>query len=488
MRDDNFNMKPDFRQAAKPRSTSSIKRIKILAGAFIIAALLSIYLVFRIVHDLAAAWSGTGLPSFQFNGSGGDLVATTPGVAPTAVLLGEMPEPWSGTERVTILVLGLDFRDWERGDGPPRTDSMMLVTLDPVSETAGMLSIPRDLWVEIPAYGHGRINTAYFIGERDRLPGGGPALAVKTVEKFIGVSIQYYIQIDFSAFVRMVDEIGGVEIDVPQEIRVDPIGPDNTVFLDPGVQILSGEVALGYARSRKTEGGDFDRARRQQQVAMAIRQQILKLDMLPTLIAKATVLYQELASGIHTNLALDQMISLGLLAVQISPENVNRGVIAPPNNVTLETVLYGGKEAEVLKPVPDQIRLLRDEIFTATGAIGPSISVEEPGNAAEQEKARMAVLNGAGEEGLAGRTAELLGGLGFNVVEISNADRMDYPQTRVIDYTGNPYTTQYLLELMDLTQSQILFQTLPDSQIDLALIVGYDWYEVLPKLLAAQDS
>jgi hypothetical protein len=100
----------------------------------------------------------------------------------------------------------------------------------------------------------------------------------------------------------------------------------------------------------------------------------------------------------------------------------------------------------------------------------------------------MAVLNGAGEEGLAGRMAELLGGLGFNVVEISNADRMDYPQTRVIDYTGNPYTTQYLLELMELTQSQILFQTLPDSQIDLALIVGYDWYEVIPKLLAAQDS
>lgn len=449
-------------------------------GAFVVGALLSIYLVYSSVKGLAAAWSQTGLPSFNIssNSAGTDQPQGTP----TAAILEELPEPWNGTDRVTVLLMGLDYRDWESGEGPPRTDSMMLVTLDPVTLTGGMLSIPRDLWVEIPGYGHGRINTAYFLGERDRLPGGGPELAVKTVEKFLGVPIQYYVQIDFSAFERMVDEIGGVEIDVPEEIKVDPIGPHNTVVLDPGRQVLSGPVALAYARNRKTEGGDFDRAKRQQQVALAIRSQILRLNMIPTLVAKAPALYQDLASGILTNLSLEQMISLGMLALQVPQENVGRAVISPPEMVTLEKVLYGGKEAEVLKPVPSKIRELRDQLFAENGAIGPSIEVGDPGTAARDENARLAVLNGAGEEGLAGRFADALEPHGLNITLIANADRMDYPTTRIVDYTGNPYTTKYLMDLLGLTQSQILFQITPDSEVDVALVVGYDWVELLGRL------
>ncbi|TET83288.1 MAG: LytR family transcriptional regulator [Anaerolineales bacterium] len=483
-------MNPGSKRTARRRSSFPHWLIKALAGAFIIAALLSGYLVYVVVHGLAAAWTGTGLPSFNIFGGQSSITALDPEATPMADLLDELPEPWTGTSRVTVLLMGLDYRDWESGGGAPRTDSMMLATLDPISETAGMLSIPRDLWVEIPAYGHGRINTAYALGEQDRLPGGGPALAVKTIEKLLGVPIQYYIQIDFGAFVRMVDEIGGVEIDVPERIKVDPIaqiGPDNTVTLEPGVQILCGELALAYARARHTEGGDFDRARRQQQVAMAIRDKVLNPGMIPILFGKVSVLYQELASGIRTNLSLDQMVSLGLLALQISNDDIRRAVIGPPLMVTLETVYYGGKEAQVLKPVPSQIRILRDEIFTATGAIGPSISYDDEATAAEEENARLAVLNGAGEEGLAGRTAELLRELGFNVTQVSNADRMDYPTTRVVDYTGNPYTTQYLMVLMDLTQSQILFQSIPEAEVDVALIVGYDWPGILPKLSTGQD-
>jgi LCP family protein required for cell wall assembly len=484
-------MKTSTNPTARPSGSFPNWLIKVLGVAFILAALLSAFLLFRAVRDLAAAWTGTGLPSFQLSGGQAGDATLQPGATISAELMGKMPEPWNGTDRVTILLMGLDYRDWAKGEGPPRTDSMMLVTLDPISGTAGMLSIPRDLWVEIPAYGHGRINTAYFLGEQDRLPGGGPSLAVKTVEKFLGVPIPYYLQVDFGAFVRMVDEIGGVEINVPEEIVVDPIarapGEPNTVTLQPGIQRLNGEVALAYARARKTEGGDFDRANRQQQVAMAIRDEVLRLDMIPTLVAKAPALYQELAAGIHTNLTLEQMLSLGLLAVKVSPDDIRRGVIAPPMMVTFETVVYGGEEAQVLKPVPDQIRMLRDEVFTSTGAIGPSIESDDPKVAAGEENARLAVLNGAGEEGVAGRTADLLRELGFNVTEVGNADRMDYPQTRVVDYTGNPYTTQYLVDLMGLTQGQILIQLLPDSEVDVALVVGYDWYEVLSQLPAGSD-
>ena len=473
-------MDPKLRHAVKKRRVFPSWLIKLLAGAFVLAAIFSIYLVFVMVRGLAAAWSGTGLPSFDI--SGGKVVSGTsgPDTTPTVVLMDELPEPWSGTSRVTILLMGLDYRDWESGEGAPRTDSMMLVTLDPISETAGMLSIPRDLWVEIPAYGHGRINTAYALGEQNRLPGGGPGLAVKTVEKLLGVPIQFYVQLDFGAFVRMIDEIGGVEIFIPEEIKVDPIGPNNSVVLRPGVRMLSGDVALAYARARHTEGGDFDRARRQQQLALAIRDQLP--GMIPTIVTKAPALYQELATGIRTNLTLEQMIALGMLALQISPDDIRSAVISPPDMVTLETIMYGGEEAQVLKPVPNQIRMLRDQIFTAMGAIGPSISVEDMANAAEQETARVAVLNGTGEEGLAGRMADIFIKLGFNVVETGNADSWNYATTHVMDYTGNPYTTHYLMELMDLSQSQILFQSVPDSEIDVAIIIGYDWPDLLPKL------
>lgn len=271
-----------------------------------------------------------------------------------------------------------------------------------------------------------------------------------------------------------------MEIDVFSMITVDPIGPNNTVVLGPGDQTLSGEVALAYARARHTEGGDFDRALRQQQLARALRDQLP--GMVPTIVTKVPALYQELASGIRTNLSLDQMIALGMLALQISPDDIRSAVIGPPDMVTLETIIYGGEEAQVLKPVPNQIRMLRDEIFTAMGAIGPSISVEDAANAAEQETARVAVLNGTGEEGLAGRMAEVFIKLGLNVVETGNADSWNYATTHVMDYTGNPYTTQYLVELMDLSQSQILFQSVPDSEIDVAIIIGYDWPDLLPKL------
>ncbi|RPI31323.1 MAG: LytR family transcriptional regulator, partial [Chloroflexota bacterium] len=219
------------------------------------------------------------------------------------------PDPWDGASRVTILVMGLDYGDWESSDrtGPPRSDTMMLLTIDPLSLTAGMLSIPRDLWVSIPGFeGNHKINTAVRFGELYQLPGGGPALAIKTVEQVVGVEIDYFALIDFYAFEKFIDEIGGVDVEVAEEIKVDPIGPHNTVILKPGLQHLDGPVALGYARNRYTADGDFDRSRRQQQVILAIRRRILSLDMLPVLVSKAPALYQEIGAGVRTNLTLEQ--------------------------------------------------------------------------------------------------------------------------------------------------------------------------------------
>jgi LCP family protein required for cell wall assembly len=458
-----------------PRSAFPGWVIRVLAGAFILMALLTAFLVYNTVHGVFAAWDGSGLPPL-FSSGGAQEGPVAPGATESVPAVEATPPPWNGTDRVTVLVMGLDYRDWETGQGAPRTDTMMLVTLDPVSQTAGILSIPRDLWVEIPGFEHNRINTAYSLGESFHYPadadhpGGGPGLAMRTVENLLGVQIQYYAVIEFSAFERMIDEIGGIDVLVEEPMRMAIIGRPS-MDLEAKPYHFDGAEALAYARARTTGSGDFDRSRRQQQVILAIRDSVLDLGNLPTLITRAPAIYQDVASGIHTNMSFDQMISLGAMALQIDPASIRRGVIGPPDMVLLQTLPDG---AQVLQPVPDNIRLLRDQIFTLTDAVAPSIALDDPAAASAQEGARVAVRNGAGIEGLATSTADYLRGLGVNVVEVGNADRMDYAKTVIIDYTGNPYTSRYLMTLLNLDPSQVLFQTIPDSPVDVAVICGPD--------------
>src|SRR3989304_1916274 len=456
-------------RAARPRGTNPRWAVWGLAAAFTVGALLSGVLVYRAVRDLAAAWTGTGPPPFEFSGS---IPPAAPGQTAVPVAAEATAVPWNGSDRITVLVMGLDYRDWEAGAGAPRTDSMMLVTLDPVARTAGMLSIPRDLWVEIPGFEHNRINTAYFLGQSYNLPGGGPALAMRTVENLLGVPVPYYAVIEFSAFEHMIDEIGGIEVLVPERIKISPLGRQS-LWLEAEGNHLDGAQALAYARARKTEGGDFDRAQRQQQVVLAVRDRVLGFDMIPTLVTRAPALYQELQRRIFTNMSFDQMISLGVLVSQIDKKDIRRGVIAPPTMVLLQKLPDG---ADILKPVPDRIRELRDEIFTNTSALAPSVPVADPIEAAKQETARLAVHNGSGIEGLATQTSDFLKAQGLNIIEVGNADRLDYEGSRILVHSDRyPYTVRYLAGLLHLSESQILNQVVPDSPVDIVVILGRDW-------------
>jgi LCP family protein required for cell wall assembly len=355
--------------AAAPRLTPRVStRTAVLTALFLAAGVISGGVAHVVTRDLVASWTGLGLNPFRPQDQVPAGSTAGPGATPT-LNLAVTPQPWAGSERVTILVMGLDYRDWVAGEGSPRTDSMMLVTFDPLTRQAGMLSIPRDLWVEIPGFGHNRINTAYMFGEASRLPGGGPGLAMQTVEDLIGVPIQYFAVIDFSTFERMIDEIGGIDVLVTERIKISPIGR-TSYWLDPNAHHLDGAQALAYARVRKGAGDDFGRAERQQQVALAILDRVVGFEMIPTLVARAPALYQELSSGIRTNMTLEQMVSIGWSALQIPHSSIHKGVIGPPNMVGFHTLPDG---ANVLRAVPDQIRILRDRIFTNTGGLGPSI-------------------------------------------------------------------------------------------------------------------
>jgi len=408
--------------------------------------------------------------------AGADGNLTTGGSKPSAPQIEPELTPWDGASRVTILLLGLDYRDWETGTDYSRSDTMILLTMDPLTHTAGVLSIPRDMWVAIPGFQHGKINTGYYLGEAYKLPGGGPGLAVKTVEQFLGIPINFYAQIDFDAFMRFIDELGGVKVNVPAPITVDLLGDGYRTLkkLKPGVQVFPGKIALAYARARHTEGGDFDRAERQQQVILGIRDRILSFDMLPILIQKREALYQELSSGVHTNLSLDQAVQLAVMASQVPSESIKRGVIGK------EYVLFGESpdKLSILIPLPDKIHALRDEIFAASSALGP-LTAGSDQERMVAEGSRVAVVNQSNTAGLAERTSQFLGSQGVNVAQTSDAPQ-NLTLTTIIDHTGKPFTTKYLVDLLGITPGKIIFDENPGSPVDIELLLGNDWARKSP--------
>jgi LCP family protein required for cell wall assembly len=446
-----------------------------LVVLFFVVAVGAAFLTFNYVKDFVTSWNITDLPGIVVN-PGAEPTQNSPldepevAAPPPAVVIGPEPIPWDGASRVNILVMGLDYRDWVSGEGAPRTDTMVLASVDPLSKTAGILSIPRDLWVSIPGFEEpNRINVAYRFGETYQLPGGGSELAMKTVEGLLGLKIDYYALIDFYAFEQFIDELGFIEIDVPRNIWVDPIdGP--TVKLKKGAHDLPGNLALAYARARNTEGGDFDRAGRQMQVIMAIRDRILSADMLTTLISRAPGIYEQLAAGVQTNLTLEQAIQLAWLVQQIPEEEILRGSIGT-DHVTFHKSPDGD---DVLKPRPEQIRFLRDEIFATAGLASPALAGADPQELMQTENAKVSVLNGAGVPGLATRTSEYLAAQGVNVVNTGDAPEQ-YSATTIISYTGNPYTIYYLVELMGISENKIYIRFDPASQVDIEVILGYDW-------------
>lgn len=235
--------------------------------------------------------------------------------------------PWGGSDRITVLLMGIDRRP-----GDPfisRTDSIMLISYNPATNQASILSVPRDLYVVIPGYGRDRINTAFVYGARGNNPAAGAALSMQTITYNLGVPIDHYILVDFNAVTQTVDALGGIDVNVPFDIY-DPTYPDMYYGYDPlyipaGWQHMNGEVALKYARTRHVDN-DFGRAQRQQQVVLAVRDRMLSLGV-GELLRQAPFLYQQVSESVRTDLSLDQIVRLAKSASDVPAENIRSGVL-----------------------------------------------------------------------------------------------------------------------------------------------------------------
>jgi len=431
-----------------------------IVGFFIIAVVASLTF-FNLVREIVKTWNTTALAAPS---------APAPVINPQT----GQPQPvviadWQGVERVNILLLGIDEREQEQG--PWRTDTMMLATVDPISKTAGLLSIPRDLWVAIPGFDtEGKINTAHFIGDLEKYPGGGPALAMATVQYNLGISTQYYVRLNFSGFEKLIDQIGGVRICVEQTID-DPEYPDSGYGFEPlhieaGCQQMDGRLALKFARTRHSGMGDFDRARRQQQVLLAVRDRIVSANMLPTLVTQAGTLLDTLKESVQTNLSLDQLIQLAKLATQIDSKNIRQAVI--DENMTVGYMAPTDPPQAVLVPLRDKIREMREQFFN----VGPVNTATGP---VANERARLRIENGTLKNGLATQTAQRLTTLGYNVVEYTSADRFDYTTSQIVNYTTNPTSAVQLAQTLGLPITTVMTSTATVSGFDIRVILGSDF-------------
>jgi LCP family protein required for cell wall assembly len=443
-----------------------------LIGAFTLAGLVTAVIGFNFFRQtFANQQAGSPLPQI----TGGNQTVITEEelneiVIPEGGTIADL-EPWDGSSRVNILVMGLDYLDWRAGEGPPRSDTMILLSIDPTKKTAAMLSIPRDTWVNIPGFGSGKINTAYQIGEGNRLPGGGPGLAVKTVEEFLGVTINYYAQVSFDTFVEFIDLIGGLKIDNPDDIKVALVGKPGTFLIPEGVSTLNGEQALAYVRARHTSGGDFDRAQRQQAAIIGIRNQLLRTDVQRVLLENRVELWNTFSQGIQSNITFTEAFKLGVLVLDINLDNVNQYVLTPPNYVIPGTSPDG---LAILIPIPQNIRLLRDQMFNSGSVVQPVSATLPLEQLVQQEAATVRVLNSSQTTGLAGTTQIYLQGLGINVVDTGNGDEV-IPSTKIYDYTGNPYTMQFLIQTLGIQSTKVFNRYDPNSTVDIVIEVGSDW-------------
>ena len=283
-------------------------------------------------------------------------------------------------------------------------------------------------------------------------------------------------QVEFNTFIEMVDTIGGIDVLVTQRLVLDPLGSGkDKIVITPGYRHLNGEKALAYARTRHTEGGDVDRAKRQQDVIFAIMDKIFTPEYFPIFVKQAPELYNRVSSGVHTSISFEDGIRLAYLLSEVNRNNIKMRVIDETMTIPAR-IIYGGQEAAVLKPMSDRIRIVRDEVFSATGPASPLAGGEDQLKLVRDEGARVRVVNGTFAGDFGQRAAVYLQSLGVNVTEVGSANATD--KTIVKLYSSKLYTMRFFLYLFGLNgasgTTQIRFEPNSSSTVDVEIILGTD--------------
>ncbi len=324
---------------------------------------------------------------------------------------GVQAEPRPG-ERTNVLVLGVDSGE----DAVRRSDTIMVVSADPITGEVGVLSIPRDTLVDIPGRtGRDRITHAHAYG--------GPERALEAARAFLGAPIHYYVRVDFRGFKALVDLLGGVTVDVEKRMRYSDPTQGLYIDLEPGRQRLDGDKALQYVRYRKD--GDINRIRRQQKLLLAVLDQSVRVGTL----LRLPRLAREIQEYVDTDMPPEVMLRLARFAAGLQQEKVRTGIV-PTTPAYGPGDRYLGEEADPEGLQAQVDLLLRGIDRVANGRVA------------------VRVLNGTGVAGLGRRVAETLSEEGYRVVDVANGPRQDFRATAVVyagDSAGNAEAARCLV-------------------------------------------
>lgn len=350
------------------------------------------------------------------------------------------------SDHLLVLVMGMDEIE------PNHTDTIMLASFNSRTGHVGVLSIPRDTRVEIPGRtGYHRINVAHAYG--------GPEKTVETVEALLGVEIDHWVRLDFDGFRRVVDTVGGVEIDIPRAMQYTDKAQNLHIDLQPGRQILDGEKALQYVRYRADGLGDVvladpvagtykGRVERQLEFVRALAKQVLQ----PTTLVKAPILIPQIMQAVSTNLPADKALRLAGTVGQVDLDRMET-LVVPGNAQSIGGASYWVPSPEDLKEAVNRVLWGRHHMVN------------------------VAVLNGNGTSGIAGQVAKRLRSNDYYVSKVGNADRYNYPVTEVVPLTGNMEAAQALAALLGgrVSTESVLPGTLRQTDADIVVIVGLDY-------------
>ena len=349
---------------------------------------------------------------------------------------------WNTRDRLNILLMGVDGPVYQ----PAHTDMLMLASFDPGSRGVALLSIPSNLWVTIPGYGPAPIDETYA--------DGGARLTLRVVESVTHVPIPYYAAVGPDAVRQGIDALGGVSVDVPATMQ---LPTDSTADSARGLQHLNGAAAYEFMRLTNPDpGGDEGRMHRQQQLLLALKNQVLQ----PQTFVQIPAIVNTVGGSIATNLPYDQIPSLAHALLSVPPSHLHQAYLDQEDD-TVSAYQSGGEQ--VLLPDWEHIRALAQRLF-------PDTMLRRGG--------KVEVLNGSGLGGQAAGLAAWLQQAGVSIQGYGSASSFDYPHTVITLEKGSHPSVAYVARAVAaLLQVPIVTRSGGASSAPIVVIIGRDYQD-----------
>jgi len=343
-------------------------------------------------------------------------------------------------QKINILVLGVDETS---PTDPKRSDTMILLSYNPKTNKAYILSIPRDTMIKLDKYGTQKINAAY--------PIGGPQLAMDTVSQLIGEPVDYYVKIGYEGFKQLVDDLGGVEMNVPVDMNYDDYAGNLHIHLKKGVQLLDGEKALQLVRFRHGYAEqDLERVKVQREFLLAMFEKAKN----PSTSLKIHRILKTINQYVETNIPPVTMLKYADYILKLDKENIKTATLPGTPQYVNGIAYYITDPQEIQEFIANLDRNVDDK--TNEVAVNKNIKIE--------------VLNGGGIPGAAAKTADLLKQQGYDVVKIGNVIGTTYNTTQIINRTDNKEIVENLKKI--LKNAIVVEDTNANSNVDVTIILG----------------